>query len=112
MAYVDHPFSITDVIVVGTLMAYNRVGGEKAHGTLISFYCHNGDAAKQYTQKQIEILRTKSHWKKDYFYLWDERNVFAILGGILFIPGSITHGLLSYAYKRYKGFSFPNIPPM
>ncbi|KAM5587909.1 hypothetical protein ABKV19_006385 [Rosa sericea] len=72
MAYVDHPFSITDVIVVGTLMAYNRVGGEKAHGTLISFYCHNGDAAKQYTQKQIEILRTKSHWKKDYFYLWDE----------------------------------------
>nr|XP_008377409.2 uncharacterized protein LOC103440497 [Malus domestica] len=31
-----------------------------------------GDAAKDYMQKQIDILRTKSHWKKAYFYLWDE----------------------------------------
>ncbi|XP_062023059.1 uncharacterized protein LOC133739324 isoform X2 [Rosa rugosa] len=31
-----------------------------------------GDAVKEYSQKQIEILRTKSHWKKAYFYLWDE----------------------------------------
>ncbi|KAJ9179126.1 hypothetical protein P3X46_010949 [Hevea brasiliensis] len=30
------------------------------------------DAAKDYLQKEIEILRTKSHWKKAYFYLWDE----------------------------------------
>ncbi|KAI4316801.1 hypothetical protein L6164_024744 [Bauhinia variegata] len=30
------------------------------------------DAVKDYLQKQIEILRTKTHWKKAYFYLWDE----------------------------------------
>lgn len=29
-------------------------------------------AAKDYLQKEIDILRTKSHWKKAYFYLWDE----------------------------------------
>ncbi|PRQ48037.1 hypothetical protein RchiOBHm_Chr2g0106271 [Rosa chinensis] len=72
MAYVYHPFSITDVdimmetshtvnnkppikeialdiallftetlgIVVGTLMAYNLVSGDKAHDTLMPpFYC-------------------------------------------------------------------------
>ncbi|KAL1343784.1 hypothetical protein HN51_017740 [Arachis hypogaea] len=27
---------------------------------------------KDYLQKQVEILRTKSHWRKAYFYLWDE----------------------------------------
>ncbi|KAJ0024655.1 hypothetical protein Pint_08925 [Pistacia integerrima] len=28
--------------------------------------------AKDYLQKEVEILRTKAHWKKAYFYLWDE----------------------------------------
>ncbi|XP_044475892.1 uncharacterized protein LOC123203554 isoform X1 [Mangifera indica] len=28
--------------------------------------------AKDYLQKEVEILRTKPHWKKAYFYLWDE----------------------------------------
>ncbi|CAL1384236.1 unnamed protein product [Linum trigynum] len=28
--------------------------------------------AKDYLQKEVEVLRTKSHWKKAYFYLWDE----------------------------------------
>ncbi|XP_059634137.1 uncharacterized protein LOC132276632 isoform X2 [Cornus florida] len=31
-----------------------------------------GDAANDYLQKEVEILKTKSHWKKGYFYLWDE----------------------------------------
>ncbi|XP_021896439.1 uncharacterized protein LOC110813556 isoform X1 [Carica papaya] len=30
------------------------------------------DGAKDYLQKEIEILRTKTHWKKAYFYVWDE----------------------------------------
>ncbi|GAV75355.1 DUF4091 domain-containing protein [Cephalotus follicularis] len=30
------------------------------------------DAAKDYLQKTIDVLRTKPHWKKAYFYLWDE----------------------------------------
>ncbi|GLT58055.1 hypothetical protein SLA2020_309800 [Shorea laevis] len=29
-------------------------------------------AARDYLQKEVEILRTKPHWKKAYFYLWDE----------------------------------------
>ncbi|KAH7286952.1 hypothetical protein KP509_32G029300 [Ceratopteris richardii] len=29
-------------------------------------------AAKETLKKELEILRTKSHWKKAYFYLWDE----------------------------------------
>ncbi|KAF5955825.1 hypothetical protein HYC85_008681 [Camellia sinensis] len=38
-------------------------------------YCRvvsRGDTAKDYLQREVEILRTKSHWKKAYFYLWDE----------------------------------------
>ncbi|MFS7892628.1 hypothetical protein Hanom_Chr00s000686g01655001 [Helianthus anomalus] len=31
-----------------------------------------GDLAKDYLQKEVEILRSKGHWKKAYFYLWDE----------------------------------------
>ncbi|KAF8022839.1 hypothetical protein BT93_F0376 [Corymbia citriodora subsp. variegata] len=31
-----------------------------------------GNVSEDYLQKEIEILRTKPHWKKAYFYLWDE----------------------------------------
>lgn len=31
-----------------------------------------GDTAKNFLQREVEILRTKSHWRKAYFYLWDE----------------------------------------
>lgn len=31
-----------------------------------------GESTTDYLQKQVEILRSKSHWKKAYFYLWDE----------------------------------------
>ncbi|KVI11832.1 transmembrane protein 230 [Cynara cardunculus var. scolymus] len=37
---------------------------------------------------------------------------FAILGGILFIPGFYYTRIAYYAYKGYKGFSFSNIPPV
>lgn len=30
------------------------------------------DAAKDVLMKEVEILKTKPHWKKSYFYLWDE----------------------------------------
>ncbi|RWR95698.1 Cyclin-A2-1 [Cinnamomum micranthum f. kanehirae] len=30
------------------------------------------DAAKDALRKEVEILKTKAHWKKAYFYLWDE----------------------------------------
>ncbi|XAR61785.1 hypothetical protein NMG60_11016302 [Bertholletia excelsa] len=31
-----------------------------------------GDTVKDHLQREVEILKTKSHWKKAYFYLWDE----------------------------------------
>ncbi|KAL6572680.1 hypothetical protein OROMI_013638 [Orobanche minor] len=31
-----------------------------------------GDTAKDFLQREVQILRTKSHWGKAYFYLWDE----------------------------------------
>ncbi|XP_073119920.1 uncharacterized protein [Henckelia pumila] len=31
-----------------------------------------GDTAKDFLQREVEILRTKNHWRKAYFYLWDE----------------------------------------
>ncbi|KAG9440935.1 hypothetical protein H6P81_021100 [Aristolochia fimbriata] len=32
----------------------------------------SGDAARDVLQREVEILKTKAHWKKAYFYLWDE----------------------------------------
>ncbi|OVA04540.1 protein of unknown function DUF4091 [Macleaya cordata] len=32
----------------------------------------SSNAAKDSLQKEVEILKTKTHWKKAYFYLWDE----------------------------------------
>ncbi|PSR99714.1 TPR repeat-containing protein [Actinidia chinensis var. chinensis] len=31
-----------------------------------------GDTEKDYLQREVDILKTKSHWRKAYFYLWDE----------------------------------------
>ncbi|CAH9095069.1 unnamed protein product [Cuscuta epithymum] len=103
MAYVDHAFSISDedimidppytlnnrppvkeislavsllvfgvlAIILGTFMAVNQIGGDRAHGLF-----------------------------------------FAILGGILFLPGFYYTRIAYYAYKGYSGFSFSNIPPV
>ncbi|CAA0841788.1 Unknown protein [Striga hermonthica] len=30
------------------------------------------DSTKDFLQREVDILRTKSHWRKAYFYLWDE----------------------------------------
>ncbi|KAL3819569.1 hypothetical protein ACJIZ3_005474 [Penstemon smallii] len=37
---------------------------------------------------------------------------FALLGGVLFLPGFYYTRIAYYAYKGYKGFSFSNIPPV
>ncbi|KAJ8541018.1 hypothetical protein K7X08_001834 [Anisodus acutangulus] len=31
-----------------------------------------GDTVKDFLRREVEILRTKNHWRKAYFYLWDE----------------------------------------
>ncbi|OAE31691.1 hypothetical protein AXG93_3384s1650 [Marchantia polymorpha subsp. ruderalis] len=33
---------------------------------------NSSDAAKESLKRELEILRTKDHWKKAYIYLWDE----------------------------------------
>ncbi|KAI3891561.1 hypothetical protein MKX03_033108, partial [Papaver bracteatum] len=32
----------------------------------------SGDSAKDILRKDVETLKTKTHWKKAYLYLWDE----------------------------------------
>lgn len=34
--------------------------------------CNSSDEAKEALRKEVDILKTKTHWKKAYFYLWDE----------------------------------------
>lgn len=34
--------------------------------------CRSVDAGTNFLQKEIDILKAKDHWKKAYFYLWDE----------------------------------------
>jgi len=33
------------------------------------------DAAKNSLRREVEILKSKPHWSKAYFYLWDEAQV-------------------------------------
>lgn len=35
----------------------------------------SSDIAKDVVKSELEILKNKSHWKKAYFYLWDEARV-------------------------------------
>ncbi|EEF52544.1 conserved hypothetical protein [Ricinus communis] len=58
----DHPKSdeyLSDPRLAAYAVPYNRA-------------VSGNDAGKDYLQKEIEMLRTKPHWKKAYFYLWDE----------------------------------------
>lgn len=58
----DHPKSdeyFSDPRLAAYAVPYNRV-------------VSGSDTPKDYLQKEVEVLRTKTHWKKAYFYLWDE----------------------------------------
>lgn len=35
----------------------------------------SSDTAKDVVKSELEILKTKPHWKKAYFYLWDEARI-------------------------------------
>lgn len=39
---------------------------------ICTFTCNSTDSAKVALQKEVEILKSKDHWRKAYFYLWDE----------------------------------------
>lgn len=46
-------------------------------GTQINFHLpvdivSRDDSRESYLRKEVEILRSKPHWNKSYFYLWDE----------------------------------------
>lgn len=38
--------------------------------------CYSTDAAKNSLRREVEILKSKPHWSKAYFYLWDEVHYF------------------------------------
>ena len=57
-------------------------------------------------KSEVEILKTKSHWKKAYFYLWDEaRTSNSTDKSVIFIPRIEIPVLLSGAFEitRFNG---------
>ena len=40
------------------------------------FLVNSTDAAKNSLRREVEILKSKPHWSKAYFYLWDEVRYF------------------------------------
>ncbi|XP_020244543.1 uncharacterized protein LOC109822722 isoform X2 [Asparagus officinalis] len=49
----------------------------------------SGDRAKESLRKEVEILKTKAHWRKAYFYLWDEPLNLEQYGKICSMSGEI-----------------------
>ncbi|XP_020244544.1 uncharacterized protein LOC109822722 isoform X3 [Asparagus officinalis] len=47
------------------------------------------DRAKESLRKEVEILKTKAHWRKAYFYLWDEPLNLEQYGKICSMSGEI-----------------------
>ncbi|KAL9224271.1 hypothetical protein vseg_000327 [Gypsophila vaccaria] len=103
MAYVDHAFSITDEdIMIESSYAVNNKPPIKEIALAISLLVFGvvGIVLGIYMAVN-RVGGDKAHGM-----------FFAILGGILFLPGFYYTRIAYYAYKGYKGFSFSNIPPV
>ncbi|RWW00211.1 hypothetical protein BHE74_00005132 [Ensete ventricosum] len=91
-------------IVVGSIMAANRIGGDRAHGDyllslrILIFYLVGFLPDPPFTP----FL--------GWIWMVGLGVFFAILGSVLFLPGFYYTRIAYYAYKGYKGFSFDNIP--
>ncbi|KAK9697202.1 hypothetical protein RND81_08G021200 [Saponaria officinalis] len=103
MAYVDHAFSITDEdIMIESSYAVNNKPPIKEIALAIALLVFGvvGIVLGIYMAVN-RVGGDKAHGM-----------FFAILGGILFLPGFYYTRIAYYAYKGYKGFSFSNIPPV
>ncbi|KAK4769394.1 hypothetical protein SAY86_027544 [Trapa natans] len=103
MAYVDHAFSISDDdMMFETSYALNNRPPIKEIALAVSLLVVGALGIV------IGVLMAS-------YRVGGDRThgvFFAILGGILFIPGFYYTRIAYYAYKGYKGFSFSNIPPV
>ncbi|XP_076923660.1 uncharacterized protein LOC143585862 [Bidens hawaiensis] len=105
MAYVDHAFSISDEDIMmdsdSTYTAHNRPPiKEIALAVSLLVFGLLGIVSGIF----MSVNRVGGDTGHGLF--------FAILGGVLFIPGFYYTRIAYYAYKGYKGFSFSNIPPV
>ncbi|MCD7469133.1 hypothetical protein HAX54_007970 [Datura stramonium] len=55
----------------GRVLTYTRHGWLTIQNQM-SISLTPGATVKDYLRREVEILRTKNHWRKAYFYLWDE----------------------------------------
>ncbi|KAB5514709.1 hypothetical protein OIU76_027142 [Salix suchowensis] len=103
MAYVDHAFSITDEdLMVETSYTVNNKPPIKEIALAVALLVFGVVGI---------VLGTFMTYNK----VGGDRAhglFFAILGVVLFIPGSYYTRIAYFAYKGYKGFSFSNIPPV
>ncbi|KAF3616070.1 hypothetical protein CQW23_16202 [Capsicum baccatum] len=104
MAYVDHAFSISDedMMIGGSTAADNNRGPIKEIALAVSLLVFGTLAIL--LGVFMAINKVGGDTAHGLF--------FAILGGVLFIPGFYYTRIAYYAYKGYKGFSFSNIPPV
>ncbi|KAG8367728.1 hypothetical protein BUALT_Bualt16G0103100 [Buddleja alternifolia] len=103
MAYVDHAFSISDEdIMMETSYAVNNRPPIKEIALAVALFVSGVLGIVVGIAMAVnEVGGDRAHGL-----------FFAILGGILFIPGFYYTRIAYYAYKGYKGFSFSNIPPV
>ncbi|XP_073156832.1 uncharacterized protein [Henckelia pumila] len=101
MAYVDHAFSISDEdIMMGTSYTVNNKPPIKEIALAVSLLVFGALGIVLGVVMAVnEVGGDRAHGL-----------FFALLGGILFIPGFYYTRIAYYAYKGYKGFSFSNIP--
>ncbi|KAG8372356.1 hypothetical protein BUALT_Bualt12G0057600 [Buddleja alternifolia] len=103
MAYVDHAFSISDEdIMMETSYAINNKPPIKEIALAVALLVFG--ALGIVLGIAMAVNKVGGDRAHGIF--------FAILGGILFLPGFYYTRIAYYAYKGYKGFSFSNIPPV
>ncbi|XP_073062206.1 uncharacterized protein [Primulina huaijiensis] len=101
MAYVDHAFSISDDdVMMGTSYTVNNKPPIKEITLAVSLLVFGALGIV------LGVLMAVNNVGGDRAH----GLFFALLGGILFIPGFYYTRIAYYAYKGYKGFSFSNIP--
>ncbi|PIN08606.1 putative membrane protein [Handroanthus impetiginosus] len=103
MAYVDHAFSISDDdIMMETSYAVSNKPPIKEISLAVALFVFGTLGIVLGIAMAVnKVGGDRAHGL-----------FFAILGGILFIPGFYHTRIAYYAYKGYKGFSFSNIPPV
>lgn len=103
MAYVDHAFSISDEdIMMETSYSVNNKPPIKEIALAVALLVFGVLGIVLGAAMAVnKVGGDRAHG-----------TFFAILGGILFLPGFYYTRIAYYAYKGYKGFSFSNIPPV